>query len=125
MGFLDRFRSKGTLRPEWREITAPAHLDDIEAASFDQPVVIFKHSTSCGISAGAKYRLEDGWRFDENSFQFYYLDLLAHRAISNAIAERFGVTHQSPQLIVLSQGKAIHHTSHHQISQQWLGNATS
>jgi bacillithiol system protein YtxJ len=57
----------------------------------------------------------------ENDFELedriipYYLDLLNHRDISNAIAERFGVFHQSPQIIVIKDGKAIFDTSHESI----------
>lgn len=48
--------------------------------------------------------------------EFYFLDLLAHRDISNKIASDFEVTHQSPQMIVLKDGKAIKNASHQAIS---------
>lgn len=48
--------------------------------------------------------------------EFYLLDLLAYRNLSNDIAERFGVQHQSPQLIVIENGKAIRSVSHQSIN---------
>ena len=121
MGFLDRiFSDSNQLNEHWTELMDIAQLEKVEQESFTQPVVLFKHSTTCGISAGAKYRLENEWPFEDEQFSFYYLDLLTHRNISNAIADRYGVIHQSPQLVILSQGKAVDHTSHHRISQDWL-----
>ena len=54
--------------------------------------------------------------YTANEFGVYYLDILNYRAISNAIAERFEVQHQSPQLIVIKEGKAIAHASHEGIN---------
>jgi len=84
--------------------------------SNEQPVILFKHSTRCGISSAAKFRLESAWDFSADEAQLYYLDLLAYRPISNAITERFGVFHQSPQVIVISKGKAVYDSSHHSIN---------
>ena len=53
---------------------------------------------------------------DEQNVSFYFLDLLAFRPISNKIAEDFGIRHESPQLIVLENGKAINNASHQDIS---------
>jgi len=101
---------------DWKVLNNITQLDQIDQASADHPVVLFKHSVTCGISSGAKYRLETDWAsFPENA-EFYYLDLLAHRPISNEIARRYGVTHQSPQIIVIKDGKAQYDTSHHAIN---------
>jgi bacillithiol system protein YtxJ len=51
----------------------------------------------------------------EDSITPYFLDLLNHRDVSNAIADRFGVYHQSPQLLVIKDGKAIFDASHESI----------
>ena len=50
----------------------------------------------------------------------YFLDLIAHRDISNEIANRFGVTHQSPQLILIKEGKAVYNVSHSDIDAEEL-----
>ena len=91
-------------------LDAVKQLDDILEESFQHPVVLFKHSTRCSISAMAKSRLER-----ESSAEdpvIYYLDLIAYRDVSNAIESRFGVRHESPQVILLKDGKVVYHASH-------------
>lgn len=118
MSFLDRFRNsqKEEIHQDWKNLNELGQLDTIVKASFDKPVALFKHSISCGISAMAKYQLERDWDFEQDELDFYYLDLINHRPVSNKIAEQFGVIHQSPQIILLKNGKASYHTSHHAIS---------
>lgn len=100
----------------WNHITDENQLVDIIESSSKTPSVIFKHSVTCGISAHAKDKLETAWNFKENELKFYYLDLLAYRSISNKIAQDFGVTHQSPQIIVIKDGVATANFSHQAIS---------
>jgi bacillithiol system protein YtxJ len=89
-------------------------LNEIVNESTEKPVVIFKHSTRCSISRMALRQFEQ--EFDlEGKVVPYYLDLLEHRDISNDIANRFGVYHQSPQLILIKEGKAIYDRSHESI----------
>lgn len=75
-------------------------------------VAIFKHSTRCGISSMVKNRLETKVSVDEEKVPIYLLDLLSHRETSNFISEHLGIRHESPQLIIISGGKVIHHASH-------------
>lgn len=125
MSFLDNLKKAQMedLLPDWKILDSVDQLSQLVADSFNKPVAIFKHSTSCGISAQAKFKLEQGWDIDPQALDFYYLDLLQNRAISNQIAAELGITHQSPQLIVLKDGKPIFHTSHHRISLSGLHNA--
>jgi bacillithiol system protein YtxJ len=79
--------------------------------------LIFKHSTRCSISDAALSRFErDGKGLDESTIKCYFLDLLQHRDISNAIATRYGIEHQSPQVLLISKGKCIFNESHMSIS---------
>jgi bacillithiol system protein YtxJ len=97
----------------WKSITKPEQLKDLIAESTENPVVIFKHSTSCSISATAKGRVERQW--EEAGLQDvtpYFLDLLSFRSISNQIADQFDVTHQSPQLLLIQDGECVYHASH-------------
>ncbi|HPW86667.1 MAG TPA: bacillithiol system redox-active protein YtxJ [Chitinophagales bacterium] len=88
-----------------------------------EPVfAVFKHSTRCSISSMAKNRLEREWNFD---FPIYYLDLIAHRDVSNWVAHRSRVEHQSPQLIVYSDGKAVYDGSHNFIYVNEVADALS
>ncbi len=100
----------------WQSLNALDSLDAILEASFQRPQLLFKHSTRCSISSGAKYRLDNGLDTLAAEFDLHYLDLLSYREISNQIAERFQVVHQSPQVIVLRNGKASFHMSHQLIT---------
>lgn len=83
--------------------------------SFTKDVVIFKHSTTCSISLMAKRRLEEDWDDLENVI-LYYLDLKSFRSISDEVAERFSVHHESPQILLIRQGECIYDASHFDIT---------
>lgn len=100
----------------WNKLEQITQLDKIIEASLQQPQVIFKHSTRCSISSMVQNRLERSGAIP--NITFYYLDLIAHRDISNEIAERFGVEHQSPQLLLIKDGKCIFNESHMAIDMQ-------
>ena len=100
---------------KWNTISTENEVLDIIERSDVKPQIIFKDSVSCGISAFAKERLTNDYGLIENIADFNYLDLLSHRAISNFIAAQLEVTHQSPQIIVLIDGKVIFRDSHHSI----------
>ncbi len=108
---------------QWQVLNTETQLDDIVTMSVNKPMAIFKHSTRCSISSMAKQRLERNWDLNEDVVQMYYLDLIAYRAVSNAIAEKFGVIHASPQLIVLKNKRVVHHSSHNNIGVPELKNA--
>lgn len=100
---------------DWNDLTDIKQLDEIIAESAETPVIIFKHSTRCSISRMALKTFEREYNIEEGSAKPYFLDLLEHRDISNEIALRFEVMHQSPQLILIKDGKAVYHTSHSDI----------
>lgn len=100
---------------DWIALTDIGQLDGIIRDSARMPIAIFKHSTRCSISHMVKRTLERDWTAPASALPVYYLDLIAYRPISNAIAERFDVIHESPQLIVLKDGKAVYHASHSEI----------
>jgi bacillithiol system protein YtxJ len=98
----------------WHDLTKVSDLDALVAESTEKPVLIFKHSTRCSVSRMVLKQFENGFTA-EDSITPYFLDLLNHRDVSNAIADRFGVYHQSPQLLVIKDGKAIFDASHESI----------
>ncbi|HLO46539.1 MAG TPA: bacillithiol system redox-active protein YtxJ [Leadbetterella sp.] len=102
---------------EWNSLTEIQQLETIKEESSQQAVVIFKHSTRCSISATALDRFERNWAKtqDKKGVKFYYLDLIAHRDISNKIATEFGVDHESPQLLLIKNGGSIFSESHYGI----------
>lgn len=98
----------------WTPLTDEQQLETIKEESKSQPVVIFKHSTRCSISSMAKNRLD---REDAPAdVKFYYLDLIAYRALSNKIAEVFQVHHESPQVLLIKNGECTYDESHNGIS---------
>ncbi len=121
MSFFDQiFGSKPEeLNPIWKKIDNEDDLNEAIEHSKDIPVVIFKHSTRCIISKTVLKNFENkAEAMGNTTLDFYYLDLLNHRDLSNKIAETFGITHQSPQVLVIKDQKAIYHSSHDRISLQ-------
>jgi bacillithiol system protein YtxJ len=97
----------------WQELTQADMLREVIETSQNQKVLLFKHSTRCSISASALNRLERTWNQEEMThIKPYFLDLIQYRNISSQIAQEFGVEHQSPQVIIISEGKAIYDNSH-------------
>lgn len=107
----------------WKKLEKIEQLEEIDRLSAEGTVLIFKHSTRCSISIAALGRLE---RHHESlkTIADYYLDLLSHRDISNAIAERYQVIHESPQAILIKNGKAVHVRSHFEINWEDLQKMT-
>ncbi|MGO4819129.1 bacillithiol system redox-active protein YtxJ [Flavobacterium sp. W22_SRS_FP1] len=98
----------------WNELTAVEQLNEIITLSNEKPVAIFKHSTRCSVSRMALKQFENEFDFSDKVTP-YFLDLIAYRDVSNEIMNRFGVQHQSPQLILIKEGKAIYSATHSDI----------
>lgn len=98
----------------WIPLQHLGQLDELAAFSENKPAVIFKHSTRCSVSRMALKQFENEFDLKEE-VDTYYLDLLEHRDISNEIASRFGVYHQSPQLLLIKEGKSVYDVSHSDI----------
>lgn len=101
----------------WTALTDKHQLAAIKQKSREHPIVIFKHSTRCSISAMALSRLERSW--DEAALpkvEAYFLDLISYRDVSNAVADEFGVYHESPQIMVIIDGEVVYDDSHMGIS---------
>ncbi len=97
----------------WTKITSIDQLNNIDSESQSEKILIFKHSTSCSISRMALNRLESNWKSEYGeTLKPYYLDLIAHRNISNEIADRYDVIHESPQVLLISKGKSFYNESH-------------
>ena len=105
----------------WIPLTKKEQLLIIEEASYQQPVMIFKHSTICSTSALVLDRLERQWQGDEmGELTSYFLDLLKYRSISNQISIDFNLRHESPQLLLVKLGRVTYHDSHFGIDYQKL-----
>ncbi|HMO62747.1 MAG TPA: bacillithiol system redox-active protein YtxJ [Ferruginibacter sp.] len=94
----------------WIELNQEDQLEALKELSKSRYQLIFKHSKRCSISSIVKSRLE---RTEAPPhIDFYFLDLIAHRNISNKIAEDFSVYHESPQVLLIKDGECIYDESH-------------
>ena len=109
----------------WSNLTEENQIAEIIALSNSIPVYIFKHSTTCGISAQAKENVEISFKNTDKPFLLYYLDLLKYRSISNEVASKLNVHHQSPQLILVHNGEVDFTTSHYKIKTNILEDSLS
>lgn len=100
----------------WIDLNEVAQLEVIIQCSNKKPILIFKHSTRCGISRLALKNFERNYDIEQDKLDLYFLDLLQFRPISNEIVSQFNIQHQSPQVIVIYKEKVIYHDSHSGIS---------
>lgn len=99
---------------QWIQLINEVQLKELIQKSEEKPQVIFKHSTRCSISSVALQRLEKAEApFDVD---FFFLDLLNYRNLSSKIAETFGVSHESPQVLIIKNGECTFDESHLGIS---------
>ena len=91
-------------------------LDAAIKASFSEPIVLFKHSATCSISLRAEREMQS--LNEESDPKIYQLFVQRSRNLSFHIAQIFGIVHESPQIIILQDGKAVFNTSHGHVRAQ-------
>ena len=94
----------------WIHLNDEEQLKQIITRSQQKPQVIFKHSTRCSISSVALQRLQKA--DPPSDIDFYFLDLIAYRDLSNRVSQVFGVNHESPQVLVIKNGQCVFDESH-------------
>lgn len=104
-------------------LSAPEHLEALLARSANEPVIIFKHSSSCAISYFARTRILELKKADDPPV--YELVIQASRQLSNEIAAKMNIRHESPQVIVVRHQQATYHTSHGNIEADVLRKAAA
>jgi bacillithiol system protein YtxJ len=102
----------------WITLTTIEQLISVKEKSFEKAQILFKHSTRCSISGVALKRMEKAGVMLHADF--YFLDLLRFRKISDEISETFNVYHESPQVLLIKNGKCIYDESHLGITMQEL-----
>lgn len=105
------------------KLDAPDVFQQALARSEKEPVVLYKHSTTCPISAAAHREMEK--LAEEGALPVFKLAVQKSRALSAEIASALDVRHESPQAIVLVYGKPIFHASHHRVTAQAVRDATA
>ena len=120
MGLFDAFtRDEKNVWPGLK-LDDMAKFDMLMTNSFSTPQLIFKHSTRCSISRFVLNTFIANYGYSPQDFGAWYLDLLAYRSISNVIAQRLDVLHESPQLIIIKNGKTLESASHENINNLYL-----
>ena len=102
----------------WISLTEISQLTTLISQSSIKPILIFKHSTRCGVSRMALKSFEKSYDLNESVLEMCFLDLLSYRDLSNEISSLLNVHHQSPQVLVVKNGDLVYHDSHYEISLQ-------
>lgn len=109
---------------KWVELHRVDQLNILDDTSYHHPQLIFKHSTRCGISSMVKRSFERQIPQPPEGLTYYFLDLIRYRELSNAIAEKYGIRHESPQILLIRDGAVVAHASHHSINaidlREWI-----
>jgi len=103
----------------WIDLNSIEQFKELLEKSITETVVVFKHSTRCSISSMAQRRLSD-LNIEAYKCAFFYLDLIAHRDVSNYISESLHETHESPQILIIKQGVCTYEASHMEITSRDL-----
>jgi bacillithiol system protein YtxJ len=103
----------------WLVVSGEDQLKAILNSSFEPEVacvIIFKHSPRCSISVVAKDRLERKWQLSDKIYPVYYIDVLSQRGLSQLVASEYDVVHESPQILLIRNGKCVYSASHTEIA---------
>jgi len=102
----------------WINLEEEKQIEEIKNKSKLVPQVIFKHSTRCSASQLVKNRLERNTA--PGDIDFYFLDLIRYRLVSNKIAEAFSIFHESPQVLLIRNEECVYAESQLEINMNEL-----
>ena len=123
MGFLDKIfgsagnSQQGVRELPWKPLTDPAQLEGLQQNSYEKPQLVYKHSSTCGISSVVLNMFTKSYKLEQEQADLHFLHIQPHRQVSNEVAQRYGVRHESPQLIIVKNGEVSFHTSHGAIAE--------
>ncbi len=100
-------------------------LDAAIAESRERPVLLFKHSRYCGVSCEALDELQSHIESARGNASYKMITVQTHRPVSDAVAQRLGLRHETPQAILLRDGQIVWNASHFRITATHLDNALS
>ncbi|MBT3546425.1 MAG: bacillithiol system redox-active protein YtxJ [Flavobacterium sp.] len=104
------------IKINWIPFNSLEQIKTIKELSKSETILIFKHSTRCGISSMVIKRFEKLFNESMKNTKVYYLDLLNFRDISDEVGNSFQVIHQSPQLLVIRNESSVLNVSHYDIT---------
>ena len=108
----------------FKECHQEADWQEAVKASYDKPVLVFKHSTRCPISA-SRWPVVRAFADKEPGVECFQLKVIEDRSLSLLVAQATGIQHESPQVILLHKGEAVWHTSHWSITEEEIRAALS
>jgi bacillithiol system protein YtxJ len=106
------------------DLTILSHTDDLDrvlSESHTRPLLVFKHSFTCGISAEALDELIDHLNADFICHggpdpRYAMVTVQTHRAVSNEVSARLGVRHETPQALLVKNGRVVWSASHFRVT---------
>jgi bacillithiol system protein YtxJ len=99
----------------WIMLEEIRHFHELLEVSTQEPAVIFKHSSRCGLSS-MKLQEIIGWHEHRKQVPVYFLNVIRFRSISDLIEDQCNVRHETPQVLVVSKGRSIYDEDHMRIS---------
>jgi bacillithiol system protein YtxJ len=96
----------------FQNLNEVSDIDQIGIVSEHKLQIIFKHSTTCPISRIAYEKMQEAYPLQDEQADLYYLPVIEQRPISNYAAEKWSIQHESPQLLIIKNGKVVFHESH-------------
>lgn len=96
-------------------LQSTTELDAAIQQSFSEPVLVMKHSRTCGVSAQAFDEVKQ-WLKQNDDTRVYLVTVQTDREVARAITDRLGVRHESPQMLILRDGRAAWHASHYRVT---------
>ena len=106
--------------PRLTPLTDVSSLDAAIAESSERPVLLFKHSRFCGVSCEALDELQSHIDGAPDDVAYRMITVQTHRPVSDAVAQRLGLRHETPQAILLRDGRVVWNASHFRITANQL-----
>ena len=104
------------MHPQLKTLERLEELDRLLAASESRPLLLFKHSYTCGISAEALDELVTHLNGSQANAEYAMVTVQTHRDVSNEVARKLGVRHETPQALLISNGRVVWSASHFRVT---------
>jgi len=115
------------VHPDLTHVQHIGELDALLEESSDRPLLLFKHSLSCGTSYEALDELIDHLNrspaeaghygsADRLPARYAMITVQTHRELSTAVARRLGVRHETPQALLIREGRVVWSASHFRVT---------
>ena len=111
------------MHPELTRLEALDELERLLATTEVRPLLLFKHSYSCGVSAEALDELVAHLNDRPADARYAMVTVQTHREVSNAVAKKLGVRHETPQALLIRNGRVVWSASHFRVTANAMGDA--